>query len=224
MLVVVTIAVTALVATPKASAIIVNPDNTEMSAVVVPATYTVVKGDSLAKIASDYSATWQSLYCANQKMIGTNPNAISPGERLTIPFTVISCKIVLPAVKKVVTDSIVRPASASTATVTAVAVASQEPSGSLQSYAEQLTGSAQEFSCLNSIIMAESSWNVYIANTSSGAYGIPQALPGSKMSVAGSDWATNGYTQLRWMVDDYIDPTYQTACNAWEFHLAHGWY
>ena len=96
--------------------------------------------------------------------------------------------------------------------------------GTLQAYALNLLGGDQtQFSCLNSVIMIESSWNVYAQNAS-GAYGIPQALPGSKMSAAGADWATNGETQIRWMVQIYIPGTYGTACNAWAHEQAYGWY
>jgi hypothetical protein len=96
--------------------------------------------------------------------------------------------------------------------------------GSLQAYALQLLGGDQtQFSCLNSVIMHESSWNVYASN-GSGAYGIPQALPGSKMAAAGPDWATNGDTQLRWMIQMYIPGTYGSACNAYAHEQAYGWY
>lgn len=190
----------------------------ESTATVQPVTYIVKKGDSLAAISSQYKLTWQSLYCDNKVKIGSNPNVISPGERLTIPKGNITCKIALPAVE------IVSSVKSDPTTDIVTSTASQEPAGTLQEYALELeNGNEQEYSCLNSIIEAESSWNVYAENPS-GAYGIPQALPGSKMSVAGSDWATNGYTQLKWMVDDYIPPVYGTSCDAWEFHLAHGYY
>jgi len=75
----------------------------------------------------------------------------------------------------------------------------------------------------NNIVMAESGWQTTVANSSSGAYGIPQALPGSKMASAGADWQTNPATQIKWMIG-YIRSTYGTPANAWAFHLAHGWY
>jgi LysM repeat protein len=188
-----------------------------------PVTYVVKKGDSLAIIAPRYHLTWQSLYCDNKKLIGSNPNVISPGERMQIPSKNMTCKIVLPAVEHV--TPYIAPKASAPATEASVTSYTSQASGSLQSYALELVGgSQQQFSCLNSIINSESSWNVYAANPSSGAYGIPQALPGSKMSVAGADWATNGYTQLKWMVADYVNPVYGSACGAWTFHLAHGYY
>ena len=117
-------------------------------------------------------------------------------------------------------------ASVTTASVTSVSAPhSATPVGSLQSYALKLLGGSQvQFSCLDSVIMVESSWNIYASN-GSGAYGIPQALPGSKMAAAGADWATDGYTQLRWMINDYIAGSYQgSACNAWAHEQADGWY
>ena len=96
------------------------------------------------------------------------------------------------------------------------------PVGALQSYAESLVGPVQ-FACLLPLWIRESGWQWNAANPS-GAYGIPQALPGSKMAVAGPDWQTNPYTQIKWGVVDYIDPTYGNACNAWAHELASGWY
>ena len=75
----------------------------------------------------------------------------------------------------------------------------------------------------NAIITQESGWNVSATNRSSGAYGIPQALPGTKMASAGADWQTNPITQLRWM-NSYVVGRY----GSWEAAYAHkkatGWY
>jgi hypothetical protein len=70
-----------------------------------------------------------------------------------------------------------------------------------------------QFSCVNNIWTRESNWN-YLAENPSGAYGIPQALPGSKMASAGADWATDPTTQIRWGLG-YIKSVYGTPCNAW---------
>lgn len=75
---------------------------------------------------------------------------------------------------------------------------------------------------LNNIVMTESGWNVHAANAS-GAYGIPQALPGTKMASAGPDWQNSAQTQIAWMLL-YIRQRYGNPVNAWQFHLAHGWY
>ena len=83
--------------------------------------------------------------------------------------------------------------------------------------------SSAEFDCLDNIWSQESNWNVRADNPHSSAYGIPQALPGSKMSSAGPDWETNAETQIRWGLE-YIEKRYGTACSAWSFKQGHGWY
>ena len=71
--------------------------------------------------------------------------------------------------------------------------------------------------------MRESEWVITATNPSSGAYGIPQALPTSKLATAGSDWRTNPVTQIRWGLD-YVKGRYGTPCAAWSFKSANGWY
>ncbi len=82
---------------------------------------------------------------------------------------------------------------------------------------------ASQFSCYNNIIMRESMWNPSADNPSSSAYGIPQALPGSKMAAFGADWRTNPATQIAWGLW-YVKDRYGTPCQAWSFKAAHGWY
>ena len=79
-----------------------------------------------------------------------------------------------------------------------------------------------QFSCLVSLWQKESGWNHLAANPSSGAYGIPQALPGSKMASAGADWATNPNTQIDWGIG-YIADRYGDPCGAWAQGQT-GWY
>ena len=83
-------------------------------------------------------------------------------------------------------------------------------------------GSSQ-FDCFNNIIMRESMWRVDATNPSSGAYGIPQALPGSKMATIASDWRTNPATQIIWGIE-YMKDRYGSPCAAWSFKSANGWY
>lgn len=80
-----------------------------------------------------------------------------------------------------------------------------------------------QFGCLVSLWSRESGWNVYAENSSSGAYGIPQALPGSKMSTAGADWATSATTQITWGLG-YIAGRYGNPCGAWDHSESAGWY
>jgi uncharacterized protein YabE (DUF348 family) len=80
-----------------------------------------------------------------------------------------------------------------------------------------------QFACLVSLWERESGWRVNATNRSSGAYGIPQALPGSKMASAGADWQTNPATQIKWGLG-YISGRYKTPCGAWEAFQQKGWY
>lgn len=83
-------------------------------------------------------------------------------------------------------------------------------------------GQAQ-FACYDKIIMRESRWIVTADNPSSTAYGIPQALPGKKMALFGSDWRTSAATQITWGLW-YVKDRYGTPCSAWSFKKSHGWY
>ena len=83
--------------------------------------------------------------------------------------------------------------------------------------------SSSEMSCLVPLWMGESGWRVNAENSSSGAYGIPQSLPGSKMATAGADWQTNPATQITWGLG-YIQERYGSPCGAWGFKQGHGWY
>ena len=80
-----------------------------------------------------------------------------------------------------------------------------------------------QFRYLNRLWNRESSWNVHAYNPYSGAYGIPQAVPGSKMSSAGSHWRTSARTQIRWGMR-YIKSRYGSPRRAWAHSCATGWY
>lgn len=98
--------------------------------------------------------------------------------------------------------------------------------GSVKSYAARQVAargwSSSQFGCLDTLWDRESGWSTYAAN-SSGAYGIPQALPGSKMASAGADWRTNPYTQIRWGLG-YISGRYGTPCGALAHSNSYGYY
>ncbi|MEU3604418.1 transglycosylase SLT domain-containing protein [Streptomyces sp. NPDC035033] len=82
---------------------------------------------------------------------------------------------------------------------------------------------ASQFQCFSNIVDHESGWNYRAVNPSSGAYGLVQALPGSKMSSAGADWQTNPATQIKWGLS-YMDGRYGSPCGAWSFWQANRWY
>ena len=118
------------------------------------------------------------------------------------------------------TPAAAQPSQTATATVPAA-------SGSPQQIAEAMLGSfgwsASQFSCLDPLWAHESGWSVSAYNAGSGAFGIPQALPGSRMASAGPDWQTDAATQIRWGLD-YIKGTYGSPCGAWAHEEATGWY
>ncbi|HET7351880.1 MAG TPA: lytic transglycosylase domain-containing protein [Marmoricola sp.] len=80
-----------------------------------------------------------------------------------------------------------------------------------------------EFDCLDSLWEKESGWDIHADNPSSSAYGIPQALPGSKMASAGPNWEDSAETQIRWGLG-YIRDRYGSACSAWGHSQANNWY
>ncbi|EKX65561.1 hypothetical protein STRIP9103_06387 [Streptomyces ipomoeae 91-03] len=92
----------------------------------------------------------------------------------------------------------------------------------IQAMAKSVVASDQ-WTCFSNIVDHESDWNYKAVNPSSGAYGLFQALPGSKMSSAGADWQTNPATQIKWGLN-YMESRYGSPCGAWSFWQAHNWY
>ncbi|GAA2361743.1 hypothetical protein Cme02nite_43240 [Catellatospora methionotrophica] len=80
-----------------------------------------------------------------------------------------------------------------------------------------------QMACLNKLWTRESGWNPKAHNKSSGAHGIPQAVPGNKMAKYGADWETNPATQIKWGLE-YIKNRYKTPCGAWQQSEEEGWY
>lgn len=118
-------------------------------------------------------------------------------------------------------------AAAAQAAAAAAALASANTVDGAKATARQLASSQyswgdSQFSCLDSLWTKESGWN-YQAYNPSGATGIPQALPGSKMASAGGDWQTNAATQIAWGLG-YISSVYGTPCSAWSHSQATNWY
>jgi len=121
------------------------------------------------------------------------------------------------AAHKTARDAARRPAR-----IAAPIAPSSTPVGEVKEYAASLVA-ADQFGCLDALFQRESGWNPTAKNRSSSAYGIPQALPGSKMASAGSDWETNPLTQVRWGVS-YVNARYGSPCGAWAHSESHGWY
>ncbi|MFC9848793.1 lytic transglycosylase domain-containing protein [Streptomyces sp. NPDC060223] len=111
---------------------------------------------------------------------------------------------------------------AATADASSFAVQSSYTTAQIQAMAQSMVPSGQ-YQCFSNIVDHESGWNYTAVNASSGAYGLFQALPGSKMSSVGSDWQTNPATQIKWGLN-YMNDRYGSPCEAWSFWQANNWY
>ena len=101
------------------------------------------------------------------------------------------------------------------------------PTGRNQRIGKELAAArgwdGRQWNCLRDLWIKESGWSTRSSNSSGTAWGIPQALPGSKMAKFGSDWRTNPVTQIKWGLH-YIDNRYGTPCKAWGHFQSHNWY
>jgi hypothetical protein len=118
-------------------------------------------------------------------------------------------------------------AAAAQAAAAQALAAANTPDGA-RAYAADLAASqygwgGDQFQCLDKLWQKESGWNYLAYNASSGATGIPQSLPGSKMATAGDDWETSAATQIRWGLG-YIKGAYGTPCSAWSHSQSVNWY
>ncbi|MFI1169973.1 transglycosylase SLT domain-containing protein [Streptomyces melanogenes] len=94
---------------------------------------------------------------------------------------------------------------------------------SAKAIAQQMIKDPAQFAAFNNIVSRESGWDHTATNSSSGAYGLVQALPASKMASAGADWKTNPATQIKWGLD-YMNDRYGSPVGAWNFWQTHHWY
>ncbi|MEU0048269.1 transglycosylase SLT domain-containing protein [Streptomyces sp. NPDC006184] len=124
--------------------------------------------------------------------------------------------------KKALTTVALAAATAGMALSAAPAQAASSGS-SAQAIAHKMIPDAAQFNAFSRIVEHESGWNPSATNSSSGAYGLVQALPASKMSSAGADWKTNPATQIKWGLD-YMNSRYGSPAQAWNFWQANGWY
>ncbi|MFJ8080869.1 hypothetical protein RKD23_005272 [Streptomyces sp. SAI-170] len=128
--------------------------------------------------------------------------------------------------KKALTTAAVAAATAGIALSAApahAATTSVSSASQAQAIAKRMIPNAAQYNAFSHIVEHESGWDVDATNPSSGAYGLVQALPGSKMATAGSDWKTNAATQIEWGLD-YMNSRYGSPVGAWNFWQANGWY
>jgi hypothetical protein len=125
--------------------------------------------------------------------------------------------------KKALTVAAVAAATAGMALTAAPAQAAPASASSAQAIAHKMIPDAAQFNAFNKIVSHESGWNPSATNSSTGAYGLVQALPASKMATAVSDWKTNAQTQIKWGLD-YMKSRYGSPVGAWNFWQSNGWY
>ncbi|WP_329571406.1 LysM peptidoglycan-binding domain-containing protein [Kitasatospora sp. NBC_01266] len=191
-----------------------------------PASYTVQSGDWLSKIATSHNVQggWQKLYDLNKGTLNQGPNVLFPGQHLVLGDAQ-AAPAQAPAATQAPAPAAPAAAPVAAAPVAAAPVAApvatvdvNSPS-SLQALAASIVP-ADQLASFDQIITHESGWDVTATNPSSGAYGLPQALPGNKMASAGSDWATNPATQIKWALQ-YMNTTYGSPNQAWAFWQVH---
>ncbi|MGV9880073.1 aggregation-promoting factor C-terminal-like domain-containing protein [Streptomyces sp. NPDC003006] len=114
------------------------------------------------------------------------------------------------------------PAQAATPTTTKAAAPAAAPT-SAKAIAKKMISDPAQFAAFDKIVSHESGWDINATNSSSGAYGLVQALPASKMASAGADWKTNPETQIEWGLN-YMNDRYGSPVGAWNHWQANGWY
>ncbi|CAL9577815.1 transglycosylase SLT domain-containing protein [Streptomyces sp. Tu 3180] len=138
-------------------------------------------------------------------------------------MSAVSLLRTLAAPKKAVAGAALAATACGTLIAAAPAQAAPTTAASAQATAKQMIGDSAQYQCFSNIVQHESSWNVTATNASSGAYGLVQALPASKMASAGPDWKTNPATQIKWGLD-YMNSRYGSPCAAWDFWQTNHWY
>ena len=149
---------------------------------------------------------------------------LSPKKRFSVSVSRIVRRLAAP--KKVLTTAAVAAATAGMALTAApahAAAASADSAAQAKAIAHKMIPDAAQYQAFSHIVEHESGWDVDATNSSSGAYGLVQALPGTKMASAGADWKTNAATQIKWGLD-YMNSRYGSPVAAWNFWQANGWY
>jgi hypothetical protein len=189
-----------------------------------------------AKVMNPQGTGASSLFQAIDGLGNSGSVALLEQERQTLIEMTAASKTLSVASKPVMTDpeQILESQNSNTAsssettggTGVATLAAPADPTAA-QATAKAMLASfgfgSDQWSCLYSLWERESTWNVYAENASSGAYGIPQSLPGDKMASAGADWQTDATTQIRWGLG-YIKSVYGTPCAAWQNEVNLGYY
>lgn len=161
------------------------------------------------------------VYLGTPATSGHQPSSYQPYKGSLTPFVLTPTPTVTSMPASPTPEPTFTPSPAPSASRT-TAVKAVPTISEARAWAKRKIGSRQ-FACLDVLWERESGWRTKARNKSSGAYGIPQALPGDKMAKAGADWRTNPVTQVKWGLG-YIKGRYGSACNAWEHFTQRGWY
>jgi hypothetical protein len=200
------------------------------------ATFAFASGSLINPVSGAYAATPAAeavspaavAHVSDQGFVVASTNDTSVArDGYTVNYTPpVVAKPKVAAVTTTTTTKASASSSSAATPTTAAPVAGTPNPGSAQAIAAQMVAArgwgTDQYSCLVSLWNRESGWNVYAANPS-GAYGIPQALPGSKMSSAGPNWQSDAATQITWGLG-YIAGSYGTPCGAWAHSQSFNWY
>jgi LysM repeat protein len=172
--------------------------------------YVVRSGDTLSKIAARHGTTWQRLHALNRQTIGSNPNVLRVGQRLSVSGSAASAPS-RPSAPERTSRSSERAAPATA------------PAGSFQDYAlRKLGGDRSQFNCLVALWGKESGWNPNAQNPRSTAYGIAQFLD-STWAGTGIAKTSDGYRQIDAGLI-YINNRHGSPCGAWSHFQSRNWY
>lgn len=218
------IAVTAASCTAVTGAVVgaLTATAQDAHAATVPVAQNTVSTAALTHAAAHAIAADDAPAHPSAKLIDVKPAAAPPKKPAPAPHRAAPAPAYVapaPAPAPAVTKAV----QAAPAPVATAAAPSSAYSGlSAYQIAERIVPSGQ-FGCFDWIVSRESGWSVTAMNPSSGAYGLGQALPGSKMASAGPDWQTNPVTQIKWTLG-YMDGRYGSPCGAEAFWQNNGWY
>ncbi|MBA2954098.1 lytic transglycosylase domain-containing protein [Nocardioides sp. MAH-18] len=196
-----------------------------MGSVAAAVTGIAVAGGSLGDAPTQVAPTAQHVSGSVAKADGSIDPRSEPRAAAPVAGTLDRETVSRSAVRRAAKSSkaSVLSADSGPARTASVDLSDGDPRDIARALMPQFGFGADQFGCLDSLWTRESNWSASAHNSSSGAHGIPQALPGSKMASAGPNWESNPVTQITWGLG-YIQDRYGSPCGAWAHSEGHGWY
>jgi hypothetical protein len=176
-----------------------------------------------AHSAGDPASTQQAVIFAKTRVIQAEHQQEVAAEQAAAKAAAAKAAAAKEAAKEAAKAAAAKAAAAKAVQTAAASTPSGTPKQIARQMLSQYGWSGGQFSCLSPLWEHESGWKVTAENASSGAYGIPQALPGSQMTSAGGDWQTSAATQIKWGLT-YIHDRYGSPCGAWAHEQSSNWY